>query len=112
MAGGLTRGEVRLYRFAPPDKQRPVVILTRTPALRFLGSVVVAPVTSTIRGSPTEVVLGPEDGLKKRCAANLDHVMTVPRTKLGAYVATLSEAKLHEVCVALGFALGCRTPIA
>ena len=107
MAGEVSHGDVRLYRFAPPDKQRPVLVLTRSPALRFLTSVMVAPITSTIRGAPTEVVLGTEDGMKRACAVNLDHVMTVSRARLGTYVTTLSAARLHEVCAALKFAVAC-----
>ena len=53
----MERGEVRWYKFKPPDKERPVVILTRTSATQFLGEVAIAPITSTIRGIPTEVVL-------------------------------------------------------
>ncbi|MBN1460565.1 MAG: type II toxin-antitoxin system PemK/MazF family toxin, partial [Armatimonadetes bacterium] len=51
----MKRGEVRWYRFARPDKRRPVVVLTRDSVLEYLGEVTVAPVTSTVRGIPTEV---------------------------------------------------------
>jgi mRNA interferase MazF len=68
MAGRIARGDVRLYRFAPPDKERPVVVLTRDSAIAYLSSVTIAPVTSTIRGVPSEVVLGDEDGMKTSCA--------------------------------------------
>ncbi len=57
MAGRIARGDVRLYRFAPPDKERPVVVLTRDSAIPYLATVTVAPITSTIRGVPSEVVL-------------------------------------------------------
>ena len=55
MAGGIARGDVRLYQFAPPDKKRPVVVLTRDSAIAYLSTVTVAPITSTIRGVPSEV---------------------------------------------------------
>ena len=109
MARGLTRGDVRMVRFAPPNKQRPVVVLTRTSALGFLNQVIVAPITSTIRGIPTEIVLDVGDGLKKRCAMNLDHVASVPKAQLGKLLATLSPERLDEACQALEFALGCDT---
>lgn len=108
MAGDLARGEVRMFRFPPPDKQRPVLLLTRASALHFLNRVTVAPITSTIRGSPTEVVLGIEDGMKHPCAVNLDHVITVPRAGLGRLVGHVSPIRLAEVCRALAFAVGCR----
>lgn len=107
MAGRLERGQVRLYRFAPPDKQRPVLVLTRDSALAYLSRVTVAPITSTIRGVPSEVALGPDDGMKRQCAVNLHNVVTVSRENLGRRVAQLDERRMREVCDALGFALGC-----
>lgn len=101
------RGDVRLYRFPAPDKARPVVVLTRTSAIAWLNRVTIAPITSTIRGIPTEVVLDVGDGLRGPCAVNLDHVVTVPKAGLGRRVASLSASRLEEVCAALGFALGC-----
>ena len=64
MAGEIGRGEVRLYRFPHPDKQRPVVVLTRDSAIGYLSAVTVAPITSTIRGVPSEVLLTEKDGMK------------------------------------------------
>ena len=94
-------------RFPPPDKHRPAVVLTRSSALRFLNRVTVAPITSTIRGIPTEVVLGPDDGMKQSCAVNLDHVVTIPRPALGRRIAGLGTNRMAEVCAALAFAVGC-----
>ena len=107
MAGRLTRGEIRLYRFSAPDKQRPVLVLTRESALGYLSTVTVAPITSTVRGVPSEVVLTEEDGMKHVCAINLHNVVTVSKEHLGRRVAKLSTQRLAEVCAALGFALGC-----
>ena len=45
------------------DKRRPVVVLTRDSVLNYLGEVTVAPVTTTIRNIPSEVVLGPDEGI-------------------------------------------------
>ncbi|PYO38383.1 MAG: PemK family transcriptional regulator [Candidatus Rokuibacteriota bacterium] len=107
MAGRLERGEVRLYRFPPPDKQRPVLILTRRSALRYLARVTVAPITSTIRGVPSEVALGIEDGMRQPCAVNLHNVVTVARDGLGRRVAELGADRMRQVCAALAFALEC-----
>lgn len=107
MAGALARGDVRLVRFAPPNKQRPVVVLTRSSALSFLGRVTVAPITSTIRDIPSEVVLDESDGLRMRCAVSLDNVVTVPRTHLGRRLTSLSPERMTALCQALGFSLGC-----
>lgn len=81
-------------------------MLTRESILDYLGEVTVAPVTSTIRDIPSEVVLNRDDGLKKECAVNLDHVQTVNKDKLGALIATLSSEKMRAVKKALLFALG------
>lgn len=107
MAGGIARGDVRLYRFASPDKLRPVVVLTRESAISYLASVTVAPITSTIHGASSEVVLGEQDGMKAPCAINLHNVITVRRDRLGARVAHLSGARMEEICTALRFSLGC-----
>lgn len=106
MSPALARGEVRWYRFQKPDKRRPVLVLTRTSALGFLGEVTVAPITTRIREIPTEVVLGPDDGMPRESAVNLDHVQTVSRGKLGALITTLSSAQMDRVRDALLFALG------
>ncbi len=107
MAGGISRGDIRLYRFAPPDKFRPVVVLTRDSALRYLSTATVVPITSSIRGVPSEVRLGEEDGLKGPCAANLHNAVTVSQLRLGKRVAHLVPQRMKEICAALRFSLGC-----
>jgi len=102
----MKRGEVRWYKFSKPDKNRPVVILTRNSALEFLGEVTVAPITSTIRDIPSEVLLTKEDGMPKECAVNLDHIQTVSRGKIGPLITMLNSDKLSELRSALLFALG------
>ncbi len=107
MAGGLNRGDVHLCRFAPPDKQRPVLILTRNSALSHLSTVTVAPITSTVREVPSEVVLDIDDGMKRRCAVNLHNVVTISQERLGSRVSSLSRLRMQEVCAALRFSLEC-----
>jgi mRNA interferase MazF len=107
LAAGVTRGEIRLVRFPPPDKERPVLVLTRQALIGALARVTVAPITSTVRDVPSEVALGIDDGLKQPCAINLHNVVTVPKTLLGRRVATLGPERMRAVCGALAFALGC-----
>ncbi len=107
MAGGIARGDVRLYRFAPPDKKRPVVVLTRDSAIAYLSTVTVAPIASTIRGVPSEVVLDEEDGMKAACAVNLHDAVTVSQQRLGRRLARLGPSRMSEICAALRFSLGC-----
>lgn len=107
MATRLSRGEIWLYTFEPPDKRRPVLVLTRQTALPYLSTAVVAPITSSIRGTPGEVVVGPEHGLKSISAVNLDLVQTVPQSRLQHFVGTLPPEKMSDVCRALAIATGC-----
>ena len=107
MASRIARGDVRLYQFAPPDKKRPVVVLTRDSAITYLSTVTVAPITSTIREVPSEVVLTEEDGMKAPCAVNLHNAVTISQSRLGRRVARLNSLRLNEICAALRFSLGC-----
>jgi mRNA interferase MazF len=107
VAGRVERGDIRLVRFPPPDKPWPVLVLTRDSAIGYLSRVTVAPVTSAIRGVPSEVAVGVDEGLKQASAVNLHNVLTVQKGGVGRRVARLSEEKMREVCRALGFALGC-----
>ncbi len=102
----MRRGEVRWYRFAPPDKRRPVLILTRTSVIEYLGEVTVVPITTTVRDIPSEVVLGHDDGMARECAANFDHIQTVQKARIGPVIATLSSKRMAQARTALHFALG------
>ena len=101
----MQQGEIRWYKFQAPDKKRPVLILTRDSILDYLGEVTVAPVTSTIRDIPSEVFLSTEDGVKKDCVVNLDHIQTVSKKKIGARLTSLSRNKMKSVGEAIRFAL-------
>jgi len=101
----MKRGEVRWYKFKHPDKKRPVVILTRNSILEYLGEVTIAPVTSTIRDIPSEVILSQRDGMHDDCAVNCDHIQTVSKSNVGSMITSLSKEKLSEIRNAINFAL-------
>jgi mRNA interferase MazF len=101
----MKRGEIRWYKFGPPDKKRPVLILTRDSILEYLNEVTVAPLTSTIRDIPTEVCLSKPDGVPRPCAVNCDHLQTVLKTKLGAAITALTAEKMIQIRQAILFAL-------
>ncbi len=103
----LRRGEIWQHQFRAPDRRRPVVILTRPEVLSLLRTAMVAPITSTIRGLPSEVVVGVAEGLQHDSAINLDHVQTVEQRFLQSYVGSLSEPKTRQACRALALATGC-----
>ena len=107
MAGRVNRGEIWLYTFKPPNKRRPVLVLTRQEVIELLHTVMVAPVTSTRCGAPSEVAVGIEEGLKHESAVNLDHVQTVDKTRLRKFVGSLDRDKMAQVCKALAIATGC-----
>jgi mRNA interferase MazF len=107
VARELNRGEIWLFTFSPPDKRRPVLILTRQEVIPLLSSVMVAPITSAVRGGPSEVVVGIEEGLKHESAINLDHVQTVSKSHLRQFIGTLGRHKMGQVCRALAIAAGC-----
>lgn len=98
-------GEIRWYKFQPPDKKRPVLILTRDSVLQYMGEVTVAPITSTVRDIPSEVLLSKYEGMEKYCAVNCDHIQTVSSAKIGALITTLSPETMEQVREAVLFAL-------
>jgi mRNA interferase MazF len=102
----MKRGDVCWYAFPAPNKRRPVLILTRDSAIRVLNNITIAPITSTIRSIPTEVVLTPDDGLPDTCAANFDNIQTVSKANIGAPIAHLSTSKMKAAASAIQFALG------
>ena len=107
MARGLNRGEIWLYTLAAPDKRRPVLVLSRQGVIPLIRTVIVAPITTAIRGIPGEVPVGIEEGLKQSSVVNLDHVQTVEKIKLRHFIGSLSPAKMEDVCRALVVATGC-----
>ena len=107
MARTVNRGEIWQYRFKSPDKRRPVLVLSRQEVIPLLHTVMVAPITSTRRGAPSEVLIGGNEGLKHDSAVNLDHVQTVERARLISFVGSLGAAEMRQVCRALAVATGC-----
>lgn len=107
MARRVERGEVWTYAFRKPDKRRPVLVLSRAEAIDVLHTVIVAPVTSTIRGIPSEVLVGSGEGLTHASAVNLDHVQTVEQARLSRCLGRLGPEKMRAVCRALAIATGC-----
>lgn len=101
------RGEIWL---ADLDKPRPVVVLTRDPLGRVLHSVIVGPVTSTVRGLSTEVELTEADGVRRPCVVNLDNLQLVARAKLVRRVARATPDTLSAICAAVAEAIGCAAP--
>ena len=83
------------------DKRRPVLVVTRSDAIGVLARVVVAPITRTVRGIPTEVALGPDEGLRAPCVAAFDNLLPLNRSLLTARVGRLAPVRRAELCRAL-----------
>ena len=107
MAERLSRGEIWLRDFPRPDKRRPVLVLSHSSLIPLLHTVTVVAITSTLRGAPTEVEVGPDEGLKVTSCVNLCNVFTVQKANLKSFVGTLSREKMQQVCRALMLATGC-----
>jgi len=107
VATRLNRAEVWLLERPRPDKRRPVLVLSRPALLSALHTVTVAAITSTRRGSPTEVELGVEEGLKGPSCVNLCHVFTVAQADLRQFVGTVAPGKMTAGCRALAIAMDC-----
>jgi mRNA interferase MazF len=100
------RGEIWWADLDPPVGRRPVVLLTRDEACGTRNQVTIGPVTTRVRGIPVEVELGPEDGLPKTCAINLDTIATIPKAALDVRIVQLRPEKMQAVDDAIRFALG------
>lgn len=83
------------------DKRRPVLVVTRTEAVTVLTWIVVAPVTRSVRRIPTEVALGPGQGLASACAASFDNLQPIRRSLLTERVGRLGPEESDEICRAL-----------
>jgi mRNA interferase MazF len=102
----MKRGEIWWHE-PPEEKRRPVLILTRDEAIGYLNKLVAAPATGTIYDIPTEVQVGPEDGMPRESVINLDNTTVIRKALLTERVTTLSPNRMGEVCRALAHATSC-----
>jgi mRNA interferase MazF len=108
----MRRGEIRWYTFRVPDKRRPVLLLTRDDVIDVLDEIIVVPVTRTVRGLATEVVLSTSDGLPTDCALNFDHIALAQRSRIGPVIAVFPVERWEEAHAALLVACGFGPPAA
>lgn len=100
------QGEV-WWAEAPEFGRRPVLVVTRDAALPVLHRILVAPVTRTARVIPTEVALGPKEGLGQPCVASFDNLQPIPRLALIERAGSLASDRSAEICRALGALADC-----
>lgn len=102
----LRRGDV-WWIAAPEIPRRPAVVLTRDGAIPFLSRLLVVTATTTIRDIPTEVRVGPEDGMPRASVFSLDNVERVAPAYFRQRITTLAEDRVAALCAALLVATGC-----
>ena len=106
MVSGPRRGEIWWGEIEEVGR-RPFLVMSRSSAIPVLTSVLAAPVTRTVRQIPTEVLLGPEDGLPTECAVSLDNLRVVPKAFLTERICSLDALRVAEACTALRVAVDC-----
>lgn len=87
--------------------RRPFLVMTRSAAIPVLHNLLAAPVTRTVRNLPTELRLGPDDGMPTDCAASFDNLRVVPKVYLVDRLSVLDPIRLIEACGALRAAVDC-----
>ncbi len=102
----MNRGEVWWGEIADAGR-RPFLVMTRERAIPVLTAVLAAPVTRTVRGIPTELALGPDDGMPVDCAVSFDNLRVVPKVNLTERICSLGPVRLVEACEALRIAVDC-----
>lgn len=102
----MNRGEV-WWAGSPEGKRRPYLILTRQAVIPHLHSVLAVPASTTVRGIPTEVALGPDDGMPAECVLQLDNLTLMPKLFLRDRITRLSRRQMDDVCGALRVATAC-----
>ena len=106
----VNRGDVYWFKFRKPDKERPVVVLTRDSSIPLLNSVVVAAMTTTLHQAPSEVIVGPEDGMPSKCAVNLHHIHYAHKNGFGKWITRLSRDRMVQIRKAILYTLQLNEP--
>ena len=93
--------------WADLDKVRPVVVLTRQRVASRLARVLVAPITTTVRGLATEVPLGATEGVRDGSVASLDNIQLVPTGCLLRRAGRVAPERWPEFCAAMAKVMAC-----
>lgn len=101
----VARGEV-WWGEAPDEKGRPYLVVSRDAANEVMQRVLVAPVTRRVRGLPSEVPVGADEGLPVESVASFDNLRPFPKAMLVRRLGALGP-RGDEICRAGGAALDC-----
>lgn len=102
----VARGEI-WWGEAPDETGRPFLVVSRDVANEVMRRVLVAPVTRRVRGVPSELELGPDEGLPGPCAASFDNLRPFPKAMLVRRVGSLGPARGYEICRVAAATLDC-----
>lgn len=104
--GPILQGEIRWVEELD-QKRRPALVVSRPESIAPLRDVLVIPLTTSIRGLATEVILDDRDGLRRESAANAQRLTLVDKRFVGPKLGTIAAHRWHEVCSAIATATGC-----
>lgn len=102
----VARGEV-WWGETPEEKGRPFLVVSRDAANRVMHRVLVAPVTSRIRGIPSELPLGEAEGLPQQSVASFDNLRPFPKAMLVHRIGALSPDRSRDICRTAGATIDC-----
>lgn len=80
--------------------------MSRDAANDVMHRVLVAPVTRRVRDVPSELALGPAEGLPVQSVAAFDNLRPFPQAMLVRRLGSLGSRQ-HEICRVAGAALDC-----
>jgi mRNA interferase MazF len=101
----IERGEVWWAETPESSKGRPFLVLTRNEAIPVLRTLLVAPISRTIRRIPTEIQVGISEGLPVASVASMDGVLAFPKSMLVRRMGALAPERRHELGDALAAAI-------
>jgi mRNA interferase MazF len=87
--------------------RRPFLVFSRDEVIPVLRTVLAVPATRTVRGIPTEVPLGPDDGMPDDCALSFDNATVLEQSLLVERICRLSPSQLDAACRAWKAAVAC-----
>lgn len=102
----VARGEL-WWGESPDEKGRPFLIVSRDAANQVMQRVLVAPVTSRIRDVPSELAVGPQEGLPLDSAASFDNLQPFPKAMLVRRLGALGPDRQRDICRAAAATLDC-----
>jgi mRNA interferase MazF len=100
------RGEI-WWGEEPTVGRRPFLVMSRPEVIPILRTVIAVPATRTVRRIPSEVALGPDDGMPEDCALSFDNATVIDQSLLVERICLLDPEKMTAACRAWNAAVSC-----